>query len=194
MILRVLAMGLALFAVLVFATAAIADYGSCAISYFASDGYYADSEHYVCHYSEEMTITYSITGNTVDISKVEIKVVNQESTWTDLGSNSSGNYGFTPSYWTSFLPYLLVTYEDSVMRIFNASALIQAGADDEEARVYTGPGIDPAILPGMAPYSGTRTCYWNKCYEGECLPWRTTIPSNQSCAPFQDECLNDDDC
>ncbi len=126
------------------------------------------------------------------MTSVEVKVINEETSWTHLGSSASGYYNFLPAYFTSFLPYFLVTYADNNMVLFNADALLLAFATEEEEEGFPGSTIPPAVLPGTESHGGEKKCRWRKCYLGECVNAVTYVNPGTPCP--SDQCLTDDDC
>lgn len=171
------------------------DYGDASFNLLASNGYTDQSlSWYLVDYGTTVSIVYSVSGNSVGISQVYIKVPNQEQQWTSKGSSSSGMYNFTPAYWTLFLPQLKVVYTDEHEEIFLCPLLIAASATAAQVSAFQGDPIAPydASHPGSP---GTETCSYMKCVSGECKSGYITVPEGSACPDDQcDPATEEIDC
>ena len=85
------------------------------VTYSSPGGSYSSNGYYNSLFGTAVDISYTITGNESPVTSVQVMVSNQEDEWTSLGSSTSGHYTFTPAYFTEFVPYFLVTFENHAM-------------------------------------------------------------------------------
>jgi hypothetical protein len=165
------------------------------VTYSSAGGYCYPEGYYSSFFGNDVLIGYSITGNTSPVASVQVMVENQEDEWTCLGSSVSGYYDFTPAYFTSFVPYFLVFFEDHTIGLFYADNYLLSWANEEQYNEFEGESISPAVMPGDPYYNNpTHTCSVLMCTHGECLLHYIEVLNGHPCSEFPDNCQTDDDC
>jgi len=165
------------------------------VTYSSPGGSYSSNGYYNSLFGTAVDISYTITGNESPVTSVQVMVSNQEDEWTSLGSSTSGHYTFTPAYFTEFVPYFLVTFENHAMTLFYADDYLLSWATQQQYNNFSGDTIAPAIRPGDPYYQNTtHTCPKRMCHNGECHLYYLEVLADQPCSLFPSNCDTDDDC